>query len=61
MLEDDLEIVQAPSFCSLAVWEGRNEWRNLGTELGISQDILEAISQDHPQSINDCFREMLSV
>ena len=41
-------------------WEGRNEWRSIGVELGIPPDTLEAISRDHPQSINDCFLEMIS-
>ena len=43
-----------------AIWEGRTEWRNLGLEVGVSADSLEAISRNHPQSVNDCFREMLS-
>ena len=43
-----------------ATWEGRNEWRSIGIELGIPPDTLEAISRDHPQSINDCFLEMIS-
>jgi hypothetical protein len=43
-----------------ATWEGRNEWQSLGIELGIAPDTLEAISRDHPQSISDCFLEMIS-
>ena len=43
-----------------ATWDGRNEWRSLGIELGIPLDTLEAISRDHPQSINDCFLGMIS-
>ena len=44
-----------------ATWEGRNEWRSIGGELGIPPDTLEAIlSRDHPRPINDCFLEMIS-
>ena len=43
-----------------ATWEGRNKWKIIGIELGIPPDTLEAISRDHPQSINNCFLEMIS-
>ena len=42
-----------------AIWEGRTEWRTLGLELGLSHNTLEAISRDYPQSIKDCFCEMM--
>ena len=43
-----------------AIWEGRIEWRNLGLELKLSPDTLKAISKKYPQSIDECFVEMLS-
>ena len=43
-----------------AIWEGRIEWRNLGLELKLSPDTLKAISKRYPQSVDDCFVEMLS-
>ena len=43
-----------------AMWEGRTEWRNLGLELGLSPNTLEAIGMDYHQSVKDCFLEMLS-
>ena len=44
----------------LATWEGRTEWRYLGLELRLSPETLKSIHRNHPQSVNDCFREMLS-
>ena len=42
------------------IWEGRTEWRNVGLELKLSPDTLKAISKKYPQSIDNCFVEMLS-
>ena len=43
-----------------AIWEGRTKWRPLGLELGLLPDTLKAIRSNHPQSVDECFCEMIS-
>ena len=43
-----------------AIWDGRTVWRAIGLELGLSHDVIEAISTENPLSVDDCFYEMIS-
>ena len=40
-------------------WKYRAEWRAIGTELGIDQGTLAAISKDE-RKVEDCLREMIN-
>ena len=42
------------------VWEARTQWYNLGLELDITPDTLDAIKQDNANKTEDCFRAMLT-
>ena len=42
------------------MWEARAQWFNLGLELGINLDSLEAIEVANGQNLDRCFRAMLT-
>lgn len=42
------------------IWDARNEWYDLGLELGLSQATLQTIKNENPTDVKACFREMLS-
>ena len=52
---DDLAPVQE------AVWEGRTKWYNIGLQLGLSPESLDAIERTKHHVIDDCFTETLKV
>ena len=52
---DDLASVQA------AVWDGRNKWYNIGLQLGLSPETLDAIEQTKRHVVDDCFTETLKL
>ena len=43
-----------------AAWDSRDEWYNIGLELGIDPGTLAAIRSEHTK-IKDCFRETLTI
>ena len=43
-----------------AIWDARTRWYNLGLELEITPDTLDAIKQDNANKTEDCFRDMLT-
>ena len=49
----DLRIVQK------AVWDARSKWYDVGVELLISPDTLDAIKENERYNCDACFREML--
>ena len=42
------------------IWEARTEWYNLGLELDITPDTLDAIEQANVLNPDRCFRAMLT-
>ena len=40
-----------------AVWEARTQWKNIGRELGLSEDIIKSI---HDPDDGECLHEVLS-
>ena len=49
----DLRIVQK------AVWDARSKWYDVGVELLVSPDTLDAIKENERYVCESCFREML--
>ena len=42
------------------MWEARTQWYNLGLDLDITPDSLDAIEQANGQNPDRCFRAMLT-
>ena len=60
-----LEIIDVwnsrPDFAELQNHIRTNKWQELGIQLGVEKNKLEAIRQQYRDYINDCRREMLTV
>ena len=41
------------------VWDARAKWYNIGLQLGLSSDSLDAIESDHREQSDNCFTAML--
>ena len=40
-------------------WEARTRWYNLGLQLGVPVDTLDAIQYNHPTNCDQCFTDMI--
>ena len=44
-----------------ACWEARIKWADIGIELNLNKDDLDAIRQNHSADVGTCFTEMLTI
>lgn len=60
MYADHLTITKFKSVWN-KIWEARSKWQNIGIELDLEKNDLDAINATHGSDTDACFREMLSL